>query len=59
MEATGVYGESLAYYLVGKNFKLVIENPYKIKRAFDISPKKTDKIDSKRIAEYASRFTDK
>ena len=21
MEATGVYGESLAYYLVGKNFK--------------------------------------
>ena len=59
MEATGVYGESLAYYLVGKNFKLVIENPHKIKRAFDISPKKTDKIDSKRIAEYASRFTDK
>ena len=58
MEATGVYGESLAYFLVGKNFKVSIENPYKIKRGFDISPKKTDRIDSKRIAEYALRFID-
>ena len=58
MEATGVYGESLAYFLVGKNFKVAIENPYKIKRGFDISPKKTDRIDSKRIAEYALRFMD-
>ena len=58
MEATGVYGESLAYFLVGKNFRVAIENPYKIKRGFDISPKKTDRIDSKRIAEYALRFMD-
>ncbi len=58
MEATGVYGESLSYFLVGKKFRVAIENPYKIKRAFDISPKKTDRIDSKRIAEYGLRFLD-
>jgi transposase len=58
MEATGVYGENLAYFLISNNFLVAIENPLKVKRAFDISPKKTDKIDSKRIAEYAYRFVD-
>jgi len=58
MEATGVYGEQLAYFLISEGFSVVIENPLKVKRAFDLSPKKTDKIDSKRIAEYALRFVD-
>jgi len=58
MEATGVYGERLAYFLISEGFSVVIENPLKVKRAFDLSPKKTDKIDSKRIAEYAYRFSD-
>ena len=58
MEATGVYGEELSYYLSNKEFFVSIENPLKVKRAFGISQHKTDKIDSKKIAEYAFRFFD-
>jgi len=36
-----------------------VENSLKVKRAFGISPLKNDIVDSKRIAEYALRFTDK
>lgn len=32
MESTGVYGEKLAYFLVGNNYALVIESPLKVKR---------------------------
>lgn len=58
MEATGVYGEKLAYFLISSGYSVVVENPLKVKRAFSISPKKTDKIDSRKIAEYAYRFVD-
>lgn len=58
MEATGVYGEKLAYFLISSGYSVVVENPFKVKRAFSISPKKTDKIDSRKIAEYAYRFVD-
>ncbi len=59
MEATGVYCDHLAYYLIEKGFRVSIENPLKVKRAFSISKKKNDKVDSQRIAEYAYRFLDK
>jgi transposase len=58
MEATGVYGEKLAYFLFGAGYDIVIENPLKAKRAFGISKKKSDAIDSLKIAEYAYRFLD-
>ncbi len=58
MESTGVYCDHLAYYLVENGFKVSIENPLKVKRAFSISKKKTDKVDSQKIAEYAYRFFD-
>ena len=58
MEATGVYGESLLAFLVARGYAVAVENPYKVKRAFDISPKKSDKIDSGKLAEYAYRFYD-
>lgn len=58
MEATGVYGESLVAFLVARGYSVAVENPYKVKRAFDISPKKSDKIDSGKLAEYAYRFYD-
>ena len=58
MEATGVYGESLLAFLVARGYSVAVENPYKVKRAFDISPKKSDKIDSGKLAEYAYRFYD-
>lgn len=59
MEATGVYCDHLAYYLVEQGYKVSIENPLKVKRAFSISKKKTDAVDSQKIAEYAYRFFDK
>ena len=59
MESTGVYGEKLAYFLVGNNYALVIESPLKVKKAFNPARGKTDKIDSEQIAEYAYRYFDK
>jgi len=58
MEATGVYGEHLAHFLYKKGYFVCVENPLKVKRSFGISNKKSDAIDSKRIAEYAYRFMD-
>lgn len=59
MEATGVYGEGLSYWLVSRGFKTVLEHPLKVKRAFLSKGHKTDIIDSKKIAEYAYRHVDK
>lgn len=59
MESTGVYGEKLAYFLVSNDYKLVIENPLVVKKAFNPNKGKTDKIDSLQIAEYAFRYFDK
>lgn len=58
MEATGVYGEGLAYYLVAQTYQLAIEPPLKVKRAFKPSGPKTDAVDSEQIAEYAYRYSD-
>ena len=58
MEATGVYGEDLTQYLAAEGFKIAIEPPLKVKRAFDQDGHKTDAVDSAQIAEYAYRFFD-
>jgi len=58
MEATGVYGEALTQYLAVEGFKIAIEPPLKVKRAFDQDGHKTDAVDSAQIAEYAYRFFD-
>lgn len=58
MEATGVYGEALAYFMVSNGYKMVIEAPLKVKRAFDPEGHKSDPVDSRQIAEYAYRFFD-
>ena len=58
MEATGVYGEALAYYLVAQGYRLAVEPPLKVKRAFAPHGHKTDAVDSQQIAEYACRFLD-
>ena len=58
MEATGVYGEALAYYLVAHQYRVAIEPPLKVKRAFQPQGPKTDAVDSEQIAEYACRFSD-
>lgn len=58
MEATGVYGETLAYFMVSNGYKMVIEAPLKVKRAFEPEGHKSDPVDSRQIAEYAYRFFD-
>ena len=58
MEATGVYGEGLAYYLQANGYQIAIEAPLKVKRAFMPSGHKNDQVDSQQIAEYAYRFYD-
>ena len=58
MEATGVYGEALAYFLVAHGYRLAIEPPLKVNRAFKVSGPKTDPVDSEQIAEYACRYED-
>jgi transposase len=58
LEATGVYGEKLCYFLSAKGYYLAIEPPLKVKRAFDIKGHKNEPVDSKQIAEYAYRFQD-
>lgn len=59
LEATGVYSESLSYYFYSKGYQVVVEQPLKVKRAFSIKGHKSDKIDSRNIAEYAFRYFDK
>lgn len=58
MEATGVYSEACAYYLASNSFRVSVEPPLKVKRAFDPVGHKTDPIDSRQIAEYAFRYID-
>lgn len=58
MEATGVYGEVLATFLAANRFRVAIEAPLKVKRAFHPVGHKSDPVDSLQIAEYAARFWD-
>ncbi len=58
MEATGVYGEGIAHFLVSQGYKVSVEPPLKVKRAFDPIGHKTDPVDSRQIAEYAYRYRD-
>lgn len=58
MEATGVYSEALAYFVHANGYRIAVEPPLKVKRAFDTSGHKSDAVDSRQIAEYACRFFD-
>lgn len=58
MEATGVYNEVLAHFLVANGYPVSIEPPLKVKRAFTPEGHKSDPVDSCQISEYAYRFWD-
>ncbi len=58
MEATGVYGEVLAHFLAANGYRIAIEPPLKVKRAFKPVGHKSDPVDSAQIAAYAYRFWD-
>jgi len=58
MEATGVYNEMLAHFLLVNNYQVSIEPPLRVKRAFHPEGHKSDPVDSTQISEYAYRFWD-
>lgn len=58
MEATGVYSERISHYLYEFGFVVYVEPPQKIKKAFQ-EREKSDPADSRQIAEYGIRFSDK
>jgi transposase len=58
MEATGVYNEVLAHFLIANRYRVAIEPPLKVKRAFKPEGHKSDPVDSAQIGEYAYRFWD-
>lgn len=59
MEATGVYSEGLAYFLVASGYTVAVESPFNIQRKFPVNSSKNDLLDCQNIAEYACRYTDK
>ncbi len=58
LEATGVYGETIAHLSCAAGYRLAVEPPLKVKRAFAPHGPKTDAVDSEQIAEYACRYLD-
>lgn len=57
MEATGVYGEQLCYFLHTQGYQVAVEPPNAVKKAFRFK-QKNDTVDSRQIAEYGYRFFD-
>jgi transposase len=45
MEATGVYGEALAYFVYAQGYLIAVEPPLEVKRAFKPYGPKTDPVD--------------
>jgi transposase len=58
LEATGVYGEALCHFLVSKGYRVAVQSPLKIQRAFTDAGHKNDTADSLKIAAYAARYFD-
>jgi transposase len=59
MEHTGVYCRLLSHYLIEREYHVWLEMPVQIIRSTGIQRGKSDKIDAKRIAQYACYKKDK
>lgn len=59
MESTGIYCYPLLQYIIGKQVDVWVENAVQIKMSQGLTRGKNDKIDAKRIAEYAHKNQDK
>jgi len=59
LEHTGLYTRSIERFLVGNKAYVWKESSLHIKKSLGLTRGKNDKIDSRRIAEYAYRFCDK
>lgn len=58
LEATGVYGEALCYWLHARAYRVVVEDAARVQRAMPVAGAKTDALDARRIADYAARYLD-
>jgi transposase len=59
LEATGVYGEELAYWLTANQWWVSLLPPLDVKRASAGYGHKNDAVDSERIGQYGARYADK
>jgi transposase len=59
VENTGVYSESLCYVLEEGGYRVALVDPLHVSRSVRDPGHKTDKLDSRKIAEYGARFQDK
>jgi transposase len=59
MEHTGIYCRFLSQYLTENNYHVWLEMPVQIIRSLGVQRGKNDKVDAKRIAEYALLKKDK
>jgi len=59
LEHTGVYGSILLRELSARTLTVCLESALNIKLSLGMQRGKSDKVDARRIAEYAMRFTDK
>jgi transposase len=53
MEHTGIYNQHVLRYLYQKGANICLESPARIKNSLGLQRGKNDKVDSKRIAQYA------
>lgn len=58
MEHTGIYGLQVQNYLLRKKAFVWVEMAFQIIRSIGLQRGKNDKVDAKRIAQYANRFQD-
>ena len=59
LEYTGIYNASLLDFLSSKHYAIWLENALAIKKSLGFQRGKSDRLDAKRIAQYAYRFKDK
>lgn len=59
MEHTGIYCMILMRHLHSSGARVSVENAYRIKSSLGLTRGKSDKLDARRIAEFAMRFEDR
>ena len=59
IENTGIYHRLLWHFCSSQNIDLCIENAAQVKWSLGIARAKNDKVDSRRLALYAARHTDR
>lgn len=58
-EYTGVYGDLLLYLCTQTGITICLVPGYTVKHSLGLAKGKSDKVDARRLREYAERFTDK